>query len=225
MASLEINEIIRTRRKSIALIVLRDGRLIVRAPLRTSQRSIMDFVQQNSAWVEKQRQKMKALPPANMVHHFTEGEKFLYLGQTFCLQLTQKQHPALVLNSHFLLNKDKQVTAKTVFEKWYKARAANLFSERALQLAQQHNFSFKKLRITSAKTRWGSCSSRGSINFSWRLVMAPLEIIEYVIIHELVHTVIPNHSQTFWKRVEEIVPDYKLRRKWLKQNGHLLNLE
>ncbi len=220
-----INEIIRTRRKSIALIVQRDGRLTVRAPLRVSQRSIVDFVQQNYAWVEKQRQKMKSLPPANVVHTFSEGEEFLYLGQAFSLQIKLNQRPVLVLNSHFLLDKDKQAQAKTLFEKWYKAQAACLFSERAFQLAQQHNFSFKKLRITSAKTRWGSCSSRGSINFSWRLVMAPLDVIDYVIIHELVHTVAPNHSPIFWKRVEQLVPDYKLRRKWLKLNGHLLTLE
>ena len=225
MSSSEINEIIRTRRKSIALIVQRDGRLIVRAPLRVSQRSIMDFVQQNASWVEKQRQKMKSLPPARGIHNFSEGEEFLYLGNTFPLLFKMKQCPSLALNTHFILDMEKQAQAKTLFEKWYKTQADSLFSERATHLAKEYNFSYKKLRITSARTRWGSCSSRGSINFSWRLVMAPLDVIDYVIIHELVHTVVPNHSPTFWKRVEQLIPDYKLHRKWLKQNGHLLTLE
>ena len=81
------------------------------------------------------------------------------------------------------------------------------------------------MKITDARTRWGSCSTRGSLNFSWRLVMAPPAVIDYVILHELAHLKIHNHSSNFWSRVAQLVPDYREHKKWLEQNGHLLAIE
>ncbi|MEM3513203.1 MAG: M48 family metallopeptidase, partial [Thermoplasmata archaeon] len=89
---------------------------------------------------------------------------------------------------------------------------------------EQFGFKPKKIKITSGKTRFGSCTSKGYINLSWRLVLAPPEIIDYVIVHELAHLKEPNHSKKFWAVVEKFIPDYKTKRKWLKENGHLLIL-
>lgn len=82
----------------------------------------------------------------------------------------------------------------------------------------------EKLRISSARTRWGSCSAKGTISLTWRLVMAPPEILDYVIVHELAHLKVKNHSSAFWKVVETYLPGYQNQRKWLKQNGHTLDL-
>jgi hypothetical protein len=95
---------------------------------------------------------------------------------------------------------------------------------RAAELARKNGFRYATIRITSAKTRWGSCGSSGSLNFPWRLVMAPLDVIDYVIVHELVHLRIRNHSKRYWEAVKRIMPDYKARLDWLKQNGHRLQL-
>ena len=92
------------------------------------------------------------------------------------------------------------------------------------ELASQLGFQYKKIRIGSAATRWGSCSSSGALSFTWRLVMAPMAIIDYVIIHELVHTVEHNHGRAFWDKVKTILPDFKPRMAWLKANGALLRL-
>jgi predicted metal-dependent hydrolase len=78
------------------------------------------------------------------------------------------------------------------------------------------------VRISSARTRWGSCSSRGSLSFTWRLVMAPVEVVDYVIVHELAHLRVHNHSPEFWKEVARLMPDYAQRKQWLKDNGRLL---
>jgi predicted metal-dependent hydrolase len=90
--------------------------------------------------------------------------------------------------------------------------------------ASQYGFQYKKIGITSAQTRWGSCSANGSLNFSWRLILAPMEAVDYVVVHELVHTVHHNHSRRFWQKVGKIMPDYKERRKWLRKNGQRLIL-
>jgi predicted metal-dependent hydrolase len=87
-----------------------------------------------------------------------------------------------------------------------------------------HGFEPGKLRISSARTRWGSCSRQGTLSFTWRLVMAPEEVIDYVVVHELCHLRHLNHSKAFWGLVEGILPDYKVRRAWLKRHGERLQL-
>ncbi len=125
---------------------------------------------------------------------------------------------------HFLLEQRAQPRAEAAFTAWYKAQARALIEERVRRLAAQHGFSYRQVRMTSARTRWGSCSAKGTLCFTWRLVMAPPECIDYVVVHELAHLRVANHSPAFWREVEAILPDYKARRKWLRANGRLLNL-
>jgi predicted metal-dependent hydrolase len=90
--------------------------------------------------------------------------------------------------------------------------------------AAQYGLRYEKIRITSAQTRWGSCSPKGTLSFTWRLVMAPLEVIDYVVIHELAHLRVKNHSKTFWAEVESMLPDYTRHVAWLRKNGKFLTL-
>jgi len=220
-----IDEIIYSRRKSIALIVQPNGKVIVRAPLRTSQRLIQEFVKSKSDWLTFTLDRVKKRQAVNPTLSFKEGSLFWYLGKQFPLSLVSNQSKIFSFRQGFFLKTSHLDQSKRVFEKWYKQEAKKTLSERTHYYAQKYGFSFKKINITSAKTRWGSCSTRGSINFTWRLIMVPLEMIDYVIIHELVHTKIPNHSQKFWEMVEKFLPDYRKRRLWLKKNGSLFQFE
>jgi hypothetical protein len=209
-------KIIRSRRKTIALIVERDASLTVRAPLKTSQRLIDAFVNEKRVWIElRQEQARKSyLPP----HRYEEGETFYYLGQAHPLCYVLDQRPALVLDGVFRLDRRLRSTAERVFIAWYRKQARALIRQRLDQLAAQHGFHFERMRITSARTRWGSCSARGTLSFSWRLVMAPPAAVDYVILHELVHLQHPDHSPAFWSRLEALMPDYRSHRSWLKKN-------
>jgi predicted metal-dependent hydrolase len=89
---------------------------------------------------------------------------------------------------------------------------------------REYGFREMKVRISSARTRWGSCSQKGNLSFTWRLVMAPPDVIDYVVVHELCHTREMNHSRSFWEQVEAILPDFRQRRRWLKEYGKLLVL-
>ncbi len=122
----------------------------------------------------------------------------------------------------FKLTVSAQENAAIAFERWYREQARLIINERVEFHARQNGFQYSRVGITSARTRWGSCSAKGALNFSWRLIQAPMEAVDYVVIHELVHTQIHNHSKNFWKRLEESMPDYRERRKWLKHNGHRL---
>ena len=221
--SLEINQIIRSRRKTIALVIQKDGALIVRAPLRTPEKFIREFAEKNAQWVLKKQAQMRAavsLPP----RQYASGETFFYLGREVPLEIVKGQKPALVLDPHFKLAESTVVHAENVFQRWYREQAKEIISERVLLFAERHNLQYQKIRIGSARTRWGSCNAKGGLSFSWRLILTPMEIVDYVVVHELAHTLVHNHSGQFWKQVERILPDYDERRKWLRRNGHKVML-
>ena len=218
---IEVKQIIRSKRKTIALIVKPDGSLIVRAPFRAPQRSIREFVEKNVGWVKKkQAEVLAALPPAP--RQYVPGEVFMYLGEAYSLEVVKGQRKPLLLNGTFKLAHSAQGKARSAFERWYREQARRILTERVELYACRYNLQYKKIGITSARTRWGSCSADGSLNFSWRLILAPVEAVDYVIVHELVHTVLHNHSNQFWKKLEAIMPDYKERKKWLRKNAQKL---
>lgn len=128
-------------------------------------------------------------------------------------------------NKNLNIPDTKHNNLKLFFENFYKQKAFELISERVKLHSKLNNFHFKQLKLSSAEKRWGSCSFENSIRINWRLIMAPINIIDYVIIHELSHTIHKNHSQSFWSHINFIVPDYKISIKWLKDNGYKLKLD
>ena len=221
---IKIDHLIRSRRKTIALIVNPDASLTVRAPMHMLEGGIVKFVHAHEDWIRKNQAKARLHAPA-APKRYKDGETFPYLGKMYPLQVVSTTSPALAWNlTGFRLASRHLPKAAELFLRWYRKQARALITERAESLAQQYGFSYQKLRISSARTRWGSCSSVGTISFTWRLVMAPIEIVDYVVIHELVHTKVRNHSKDFYHEVGKILPDYKKRIHWLKRNGKFLSL-
>jgi hypothetical protein len=220
-----IYEIIRTRRKSIAIIVQRDGRLTVRAPLRTSEKDIHAIVERKADWIRAKQEWVKTMAPAAKPKEYADGGEFWYLGKVYPLVIVRAASPALSLQGSFFLSRAALPEAEAVFKVWYRKQARRVITERVRWHAQKLGFTYQKVRITSARTRWGSCSARGTLSFTWRLVMAPLPVIDYVVVHELVHTQVRNHSKAFWNRLGLALPAYKTHVQWLKVNGHLLSLD
>jgi predicted metal-dependent hydrolase len=220
---IKIDKLIRSKRRTIALIIERDGSFTVRAPMRAPKAAIETFIQQKSDWITRTRDRMKPIEPI-LEKQYADGEKFLFLGSSFDLKLVGLQKPLLHFDSGFTLTHAAQTKGEQVFTRWYKERALEIISERIRQYSQQYNFAPRQVKISSARTRWGSCSPNGTLNFTWRLVMAPLAVIDYVVVHELAHLRVKNHSSKFWKEVEAICSEYKKQRKWLRENGEKLSL-
>lgn len=221
---MKVDRLVRTRRKTIALIIRPDGSLMVRAPLRATNRQIQQLIDQKVAWIQETREKVKTTYPQVAPRQYASGETFLFLGKAHLLEVVEQASSSLALNGHFVLAKTVLPQAEAVFTRWYRQQSRQVIAERAACYAAKFSFQYKMVKITSARTRWGSCSSKGALSFTWRLVMAPLEIIDYVVVHELVHTLERNHRKAFWERVQAILPDYKHKIAWLKTNGHLLSL-
>jgi len=216
--STQVDRIIRSKRRTVALIVESDGSVTVRAPMRLPERAIREFVEKHVDWVEKKKTEMRAVVPAQS-KQYQPGETFLYLGREYSLEIVQGQHKKLILEDRFKITESALENAELVFQNWYRQKAKQWIIERVRHLAESNQLHYEKIKITSARTRWGSCSPKNTLSFSWRLMLTPPEVIEYVIIHELAHTVHHNHSKRFWNLVEKLLPDYKMRRKQLRQYG------
>jgi predicted metal-dependent hydrolase len=219
---IKIDKLVRSKRKTLSLIVETDGTLTVRAPSRMKAADIRRFIEVKAEWIERKQASVRkdALVP----RHYVDGETFQYLGKEVPLRLVPEGKPALVMEAVFKLTKSARPRAESVFEAWYKQQARAVLTGRVDFYARKHGFEVKKIRISSARTRWGSCSAKKTLSFTWRLVMAPMEVIDYVVVHELCHLRELNHSPSFWAQVESILPGYKSCRKWLKDNGAKLHL-
>lgn len=223
MTSLQIDELKRSRRRSLSLRVLPDGRLEVRAPLRYPEYKIRAFVQSRAEWIDKQRlvmvQRSAQYPP----HTWLPGDRLLWLGEPLALAAGAQKRPLVVLTGRELrVAAEAMPRARVLVERWYKAQAGIYMEERLRDLAGLHGFTYQRLRVSNARTRWGSCSSTGVISLSWRLMMAPPRVIDYVMLHELAHLRQANHSAKFWAIVAGMMPDYKAQRAWLKVSGYAL---
>lgn len=222
---MKIDQVIRSRRKTFALIIERDGSLTVRAPLHASQAQIERLVYEKADWIETKQKWVKSQPSTPGPKTYTPGEMFFYLGERYPLVIVPASSPALRLDEgRFQLARQALPRAPDLFASWYRQQARRLIGERLAARANELGLVYRGPRITSARSRWGSCGPKGTLNFSWRLVMAPLTVIDYVIVHELAHLRIRNHSSSFWEQVARWSPDYQQQITWLKANGRLLSL-
>jgi len=219
-----IDELIRSRRRTLSIQIGDDGRLIVRAPMRMAQRDIDEFVRSKEKWIAAKQEQARRQASRFAPKEFVSGEEFFYLGEPYRLQIEDKQSRPLVFNEGFHLSRAAAPRAAAVFERWYRRQALRVMSERVDLYATANGFEFNRIKITSARKQWGSCGPRGDLRFAWRLVMAPLPMIDYVAVHELVHLRHRNHSKRFWSRVKSILPDFKQREDWLEEHGYLLRL-
>ncbi len=188
--SMEIN-ITKSWRKTLSMSFDASGTLQVKAPKLLPESQIDAFIQKNHKWIQKHYEKISERKKEAWVHY-------------------------LFGNPHPLPKTD---WTKKQWESFYKKQAHEYIKPRCQQLAKKYGFVYKDIKISSANTRWGSCSSKKYLNFSYRLVMAPKDCIDYVIIHELCHLKEMNHSARFWKHVSQIMPEYREKEKHLKEYG------
>lgn len=221
---MQIKEIIRSQRKTLSLEINDAAELILRAPRRATEKSIQQFIDSKQDWITKNLPRAKAHIASIPKREFKNGELLPYLGANYSLEIILNASSPLMFHSKFYLAKEYLDKAKPTFERWYRHQAYAVINQRMHHFSQQMQLQFVSLKLNAAKTRWGSCSSDGRLNFNWRLVMAPMAVLDYVIVHELSHLKYMNHSTRFWHFVEKFYPNYAEQIGWLKQHGHTLVL-
>ena len=213
------SKIIRSKRRTLSISINDNAELIVRAPHKLSIDKIHDFIIEKEKWLNKQ----KNIVNKRLSDSFLDKDMALYLGSLFPIKTAQSQSNKLTFNGEeFLAGSSEQEIINLSLKKWYKNKFKEVAIPRLTYFADKYNISVNQVRIKEQKTLWGSCSSRNNINLNYLLIMAPMYVIDYVIIHELVHTIHKNHSANFWKTVESMMPNFKEAKTWLKNYGYKL---
>lgn len=224
-------QLTRSKRKTIAISFDRDGNLCVKAPFWVSKSAIEAFLKEKEEWIlaTGERLKRKREQEIRERMQLENGDELSYLGEKKILTVIREDRQrakVICVKDRILLHVPYDADyeyKKAQLEKWYRKQAAVVLQEKAERFAKLLSVEFEDIRIKDQKSRWGSCSSKGNLNFNFRIIMAPEIVCDYVVMHELCHLVYMDHSDKFWALLAGICPSYKQCKGWLKENGIKLN--
>ena len=217
----------RKRRKTASIHVERDGGVSVIVPDTLSTKEIERLIETKRRWIYRQVAEWQDLNASRIRREYVNGEGFLYLGRSYRLKLVANQERSLLLkDGYFCLRKADQVNgnAEAAFRAFYREKGLARIPGRVAMYQSRLGVRPGAVRVMDLKNRWASCSKNHALNFHWKCIMAPLTVIDYIVVHELVHLVHHNHTPQFWAEIEKLIPDYVERKGWLRANGAGMNL-
>lgn len=192
----------------------KDRQVIITAPTRTPRMFLHTFIETHKSWIEKQAEHI--LPEAKT---FSAGVIVPFQGKKYILVNEISNKVLVVLDKDTLFVRAATKRIDTHVRRWLITKVTEIFNDASIAYAKILDVSISKITIKAMHSRWGSCSSDGNLNYNWRLIFAPEEILHYVCAHEVSHLIHMNHSKEFWQTVETLYPEYKTARNWLKTNG------
>jgi len=218
----------RKRKKTISLQIGDHSDITVYAPYFTPVAEINRFVEEKRSWIDRTRHRQVRLLTQHQEKAYATGENFYYLGTAYPLETCfepLENAGVIFWRGRFFLNcPAHRDMKKYYFVSWYKKKAKEHIPLRVEHFSWELDLQPGSIRITSARSRWGSCSEDNSLAFSFRLIMAPPEVIDYVVVHELMHMRQKNHSSKFWRLMIEAMPDFQIHRRWLRDHHKLFEL-
>jgi hypothetical protein len=216
-------KLIRSNRRTIEIRLTQEKEVVVRAPFNMSEDLIERFVWKKQDWIRKKFANYGFGESQYKKKEFKEGEEFPYLGKMYKLKIPGRVQEGIELKDELLLDSRYADYIPRALKVFYKFKAKKYLEKRVELLSRQTGLVYKSIKITSGKRRLGTCSRDNRLTFTYLLVMMPEEISDYIIYHELSHISEKNHSAQYWKVVKQFVPDYKQKKKWLKENLYLYN--
>ncbi len=218
---LKPSQIIYSKRKTISLIIKEGGEFIVRSPKKITESKIFELIRKKQDWILKTRLKLIQISISQPKIEFEDGQFLPLLGQQIMLKFNDAQQKECIFdptNLVLAVNPAKNPAKKTIIA-WLQKQARAKLDQELKSWAQTMRLNPKQFRLSSAKTRWGSCSGKNVISLNWRLILTPIEVLHYVVIHELAHIEHKNHSIHFWNLVSKFDENYREDRKYLKTQG------
>jgi len=223
------------RKKTLAISISPTAQVIVLSPEFLKNEEIEKLVKKKVRWIIEKQKYFKHLMAIYPEKEFISGEEILFLGRRYRLKikkLSDVSEPILniegrrvviTINHRWDSDKRKEVIRNRL-KNWYLSKVEEIIEKRINRYSKQLGLMPKEIKIKDQKKRWGSCSEKGIIRFNWKIIMAPVSIIDYIVVHELCHLKIKNHSNDFWKLVSLALSNYEKRRNWLKNNAGVFEL-
>jgi predicted metal-dependent hydrolase len=216
-------KVVYSDRKTIRITVEQDRKVVVRAPKQASDKAVSAAIESKRFWIWQKTRDPHKYPGMAPRKEYVAGETFLFLGQHYSLALTSGQAGAvrLVGRQFEMARADRQVGDR-LFRAWYMLQAKLILPPRVAAFAAAMGVTYKRIWVRDLKYQWGSCTPGGTLTFNWRILQAPMIVVNYLIVHELAHVLEPNHSHDFRNFVAVHVPSWAKAQSWLKQNGSWL---
>jgi len=216
------------RRNSISIVVHRTKRVEIKAPSGTPASYIHGLAGKKVAWIVKRLKVLDSMAELEVERNYNDGEVFFFLGTPITLSVTGDTATGGIrcADGHLFVDTprslpgpDQAQYTRRLVQDWYREQAARIIGEEVGGYAISLGVELPPFRLRNIRRRWGSCSHKNHLNFNLRLIMAPIDLVEYVVVHELCHIRHKNHSREFWGTVRELMPDYPERRGRLKREG------
>ncbi len=214
-----------SERKTTDIVIERDGAITVRPPKHMAPEQVDETVLSKRMWIYRNLAEWRDLNASGMAREWVNGETFLYLGSHYQLQLVAKQDEALKLkDGRFLLLRSVMehggtAAAHNAFTDFYATKGLARLQHRVSHFSPRVGVAPGAVQIKDLGFRWGACQPSGALQFHWKSLMAPLTIIDYIVVHELCHLHHRDHSDAFWNEVDKVLPDYRDRKDWLRIRG------
>ena len=219
--------LVRSRRKTASIYIERDGQVSVLVPDKLTDRQIEDLLESKRKWIYRNLAEWQDLNARKVHRDYVNGEGFLYLGRSYRLKLVSDlAEPLMLKDGYFCLRttNGSLPDADAAFKAFYREKGTVRIPPRVAYYQAKMDVEPKAVKVLDLKHRWASCSPGGNLNFHWKCMMAPLTILDYIVVHELAHLIYPNHTKAFWNEVDKVMPDFQERKEWLRVNGAGMDL-
>jgi predicted metal-dependent hydrolase len=215
-----------SKRRKLTITVERDRSVVIHAPEGMSDQDIDQIVQSKRQWIfEKiahpQKYQILPHPPGK---ELVNGESALYLGRFYRIEIVKEGSSQIQFSQRFLIPEAIVKSGADPLREWYISKAKEKITPRVKHHSNNLGVNIAQVKIVDERYRWGSCTVNDNINLNWRLIKAPMFVIDYVIIHELAHLIESNHTPRFWNIVRSQIANVDKAKEWLKENGQLLEV-
>jgi hypothetical protein len=210
----------KSERKTVSIFVERDGSVSARVPEKLSDKEIREILKAKEYQIFKNLAEWTQLNENAVEREYVNGQSFLYLGRNYRLKLVdEKLGKVRFYNNTFFLSKQDKQKAKDLFVQFYKDKLNSRIHPIIERYKNQLDVQPNQIKVMELQNRWASCTPNGNVNFHWKCAMAPIDVLHYIVVHELAHLIHNNHTQAFWNEVDKILPNYDEQVNWLKING------
>lgn len=223
-------EVLYSNRKTMEIAVEPPDRIVVTAPNGTSDEVILQKVKKKAKWIIEKIFIFRNMKAHKIEREFVNGESFMYLGRNYSMQIvldeTVKVPEVKLLRGKFFITAatKEEEPIKKAMEAWYRKKANEQIKERMKYYVPYFSQLPTAVKIKEQKKRWGSCTNKDELLFNWRCVMAKADALDYIIVHEMCHVIHKDHSKAFWEQLATVMPDYEVRKEWLRNHGINMDL-
>jgi len=216
--------LMKSQRKTMSIYVEPNGKVVVRAPKYLTLNKIDNLIDNKIGWIYKSKVELMELNNSKIRRSLVNDERFLFMGRNYRLKMVKNPKSPFSLSHGFFRLDEKHVKkAKQYFVEFYKEKCNEYVPSRVEHFKKKLRVDPEKVRVMELRNRWASLGKK-SLNFHWKVMLAPKNVIDYIVVHELAHIIRKDHSPAFWEIVESIIPNYEEKKNWLRINGANLDI-